>query len=68
MMQLGLEQSLQAYPKSQSLGKRKMVMRVSEAAFKLKPDLVVMDILPRLDGIAATQRIRQNCQTFVWWC
>jgi len=34
-------------------------MRVSEAAFKLKPDLVVMDIgLPRLDGIAATQRIK----------
>jgi len=30
-----------------------------EAAFKLKPDLVVMDIgLPRLDGIAATQRIK----------
>jgi len=36
-----------------------MVMRVSEAAFKAKPDLVVMDIgLPRLDGIAATQRIK----------
>lgn len=59
MMQLGLEQSLQAYPQITIIGQAEDGYAGIEAAVKLKPDLVVMDIgLPRLDGIAATQRIK----------
>lgn len=59
MMQLGLEQSLAAHPQIDLVGQAEDGYLGVEAALKLKPDLVVMDIgLPRLDGIAATQRIK----------
>lgn len=58
-MQLGLEQSLQEYPQIELVGMAEDGYLGVEAALKLKPDIVVMDIgLPRLDGIAATQRIK----------
>ena len=59
MMQLGLEQSLSVYPQLHIVGQAEDGYLGVEMALKLKPDLVVMDIgLPRLDGIAATQRIK----------
>lgn len=59
MMQLGLEQSLSAYPQLKIVGQAEDGYLGVEMVLKLKPDLVVMDIgLPRLDGIAATQRIK----------
>ena len=59
MMQLGLEQSLMAYPELEIVGQADDGYLGVQAALKLKPDLVVMDIgLPRLDGIAATQQIK----------
>ncbi|MBD2184402.1 response regulator transcription factor [Planktothrix sp. FACHB-1355] len=61
MMQLGLEQSLAAHPQIELVGQAEDGYLGVEAALKLKPDLVVMDIgLPRLDGIAATQRIKKE--------
>jgi two-component system, NarL family, response regulator LiaR len=59
LMQLGLEQSLQEYPQIELVGMAEDGYLGVEAALRLKPDIVVMDIgLPRLDGIAATQRIK----------
>jgi two-component system, NarL family, response regulator LiaR len=59
MMQLGLEQSLEDYPQLEIVGQASDGYLGVEAARKLKPDLIVMDIgLPRLDGIAATQQIK----------
>ncbi len=59
MMQLGLEQSLSAHPQIEIIGQAEDGYLGVQAALKLKPDLVVMDIgLPRLDGIAATQQIK----------
>ncbi len=59
MMQLGLEQSLTAYPQITIVGQAEDGYMGKEAALKLKPDVIVMDIgLPRLDGIAATQQIK----------
>lgn len=59
MMQLGLEQSLANTPGIDVVGKADDGYLGVEAALKLKPDIVVMDIgLPRLDGIAATQQIK----------
>jgi len=59
MMQLGLEQSLSAYPQITIVGQAEDGYMGVEAAKQLNPDLVVMDIgLPRLDGIAATQQIK----------
>ena len=59
MMQLGLEQSLSAHPQIIIVGQAEDGYMGVEAAKKLKPDLIVMDIgLPRLDGIAATQQIK----------
>lgn len=59
MMQLGLEQSLAAHPQFAIVGQAEDGYLGVEAALKLRPDLVVMDIgLPRLDGIAATQQIK----------
>jgi DNA-binding NarL/FixJ family response regulator len=61
MMQLGLEQALAEYPQLEIVGQAEDgYLGVAEAQ-KLKPDLVVMDIgLPRLDGIAATQQIKEK--------
>jgi len=59
MMQLGLEQSLGEHPQITVVGLAEDGYSGVEAALKLKPDLVVMDIgLPRLDGVAATQQIK----------
>lgn len=59
MMQLGLEQSLSAHPQIVIVGQAEDGYMGVEAAKKLNPDLIVMDIgLPRLDGIAATQQIK----------
>ena len=60
MMQLGLEQSLAAHPAFSIVGQAEDGYLGVEAALQLQPDLVVMDIgLPRLDGIAATQQIKE---------
>jgi len=59
MMQLGLEQSLEDYPQLTIVGQASDGYLGVEAALKLKPDVIVMDIgLPRLDGIEATQQIK----------
>jgi two-component system, NarL family, response regulator LiaR len=59
MMQLGLEQSLEDYAHLSVVGQASDGYLGVEAALKLKPDVIVMDIgLPRLDGIAATQQIK----------
>lgn len=60
MMQLGLEQSLQDYPNVKVVAQVEDGVRGVEAVLRHRPDLVVMDIgLPRKDGIAATQEIKQ---------
>jgi len=60
MMQLGLEQSLSSQPHLEVVGRADDGYLAVEEAKKLKPDIVVMDIgLPRLDGIAATEQIKQ---------
>lgn len=59
MMQLGLEQSLEDYPQLTIVGQASDGYLGVEAALKLKPDVIVMDIgLPRLDGIEATKQIK----------
>lgn len=61
MMQLGLEQTLSDQPGFEIIGQAEDGYSGVEAALKLKPDIVVMDIgLPRLDGIAATQEIKKQ--------
>jgi DNA-binding NarL/FixJ family response regulator len=60
MMQLGLDQSLSARPDITIVGRVDDGYLAVEETLKLKPDVVVMDIgLPRLDGIAATQKIKE---------
>jgi len=59
MMQLGLEQSLGAQPQYTLVGQAEDGYLGVQAALRLKPDVVVMDIgLPRKEGIAATQEIK----------
>jgi two-component system, NarL family, response regulator LiaR len=59
MMQLGLEQSLTNADGITVIGQAEDGYRAVEAATKLSPDVIVMDIgLPRMDGIAATQQIK----------
>lgn len=59
MMQLGLEQSLASQPDIDVVGHADDGYLAVDAAVKLKPDIVVMDIgLPRMDGIAATAKIK----------
>ena len=59
MMQLGLEQSLMDYPQLEVVESVADGYLGVQAALRLKPDVVVMDIgLPRLDGIEATQQIK----------
>ncbi|CBN55075.1 MULTISPECIES: response regulator transcription factor [Kamptonema] len=61
MMQLGLEQVLGDCPDLEIVGQAEDGYLAVEAALRLKPDLIVMDIgLPRLDGIAATQQIKEK--------
>lgn len=64
MMQLGLEQSLTNHPQITLVGQAEDGYLGVEAALKLKPDVIVMDIgLPRLDGIGATQQIKSKLPT-----
>lgn len=59
LMQLGLEQALSQYPQYEIIAQVDDGYLGVETTFKLKPDLVIMDIgLPRLDGIAATKKIK----------
>ncbi len=60
MMQLGLEQSLSSQPHITVVGHADDGYLAVEAALSLHPDIVVMDIgLPRMDGIAATKKIKE---------
>ena len=60
LIQLGLEQSLSQQPNIKVLGVAGDGFIGVKMAQELKPDIVVMDIgLPRLDGISATQKIKQ---------
>ncbi len=59
MMQLGLEQSLSHQSGITVVGHADDGYLAVEEALRLKPDVVVMDIgLPRMDGIAATEKIK----------
>ena len=60
LIQLGLEQSLSQQPNIRVLGVAEDGFIGVKMAQELRPDIVVMDIgLPRLDGISATQKIKQ---------
>ena len=64
VMRLGLEHLLKNYPQLKIVGQMEDGFSGVEAALKLRPDLVIMDIgLPELDGIAATQRIKASLPT-----
>lgn len=59
VMQLGLEHLLKDYSQLEIIDQIEDGYSGVEAAMRLQPDLVLMDIgLPELDGIAATQQIR----------
>ncbi|MEO0455770.1 MAG: response regulator transcription factor [Cyanobacteria bacterium P01_A01_bin.114] len=61
VMQIGLEQFLEEHEQFQIVGKAADGYSGITATLELQPDLVVMDIgLPQLDGIAATQQIKQK--------
>ncbi|NER84973.1 MAG: response regulator transcription factor [Leptolyngbya sp. SIO1D8] len=61
VMQLGLEQFLEECESFQIIGRAEDGYSGITLALELMPDLVVMDIgLPKLDGIAATQQIKQK--------
>lgn len=60
LIQLGLEQYLQEFTQFKIVGQETDGYLGVEAALKLKPDITIMDIgLPQLDGIAATEQIKQ---------
>jgi DNA-binding NarL/FixJ family response regulator len=64
MMQLGLEQALSKYPQLEIIELVDDGYLGVQAAIKHQPDLVIMDIgLPRLDGIAAAEKIRTQLPT-----
>jgi two-component system, NarL family, response regulator LiaR len=61
VMQLGLEHLLAGYPQLHIVAQVEDGYSGIEAARELQPDLVIMDIgLPELDGIAATQEIKDS--------
>jgi DNA-binding NarL/FixJ family response regulator len=61
MIQLGLERILSAYPRFQIVEIADDGYLGVQAALKYRPDLIIMDIgLPRKDGIAATEEIKQQ--------
>ncbi|MGF1569375.1 MAG: response regulator [Nodosilinea sp.] len=61
VMQLGLEQFLDHYENFQVVGQAEDGYSGVALALELNPNLVVMDIgLPQLDGIAATQQIKEK--------
>ncbi|MBD2459715.1 response regulator transcription factor [Oscillatoria sp. FACHB-1407] len=60
VMQLGLEQFFADYPQVELVGQAANGYAGVEIALQQQPDVVIMDIgLPQLDGIAATQQIKQ---------
>jgi two-component system, NarL family, response regulator LiaR len=60
VMQMGLEHFFSAYPWLQIVGRVADGYAAIASAQALQPDLIIMDIgLPQLDGIAATQQIKQ---------
>jgi two-component system, NarL family, response regulator LiaR len=60
LIQLGLEQYFQEFTQFKIVGQETDGYLGIETALKLKPDITIMDIgLPQLDGIAATQQIKQ---------
>lgn len=64
MIQLGLERMLSSQPQFEVVEIVEDGYLGVRAALTHKPDLVIMDIgLPRLDGIAATQQIKQQLPT-----
>lgn len=64
MIQLGLEQILSDYPQFEIVEIVEDGFLGVRSALKHKPDLIIMDIgLPRKDGIAATQEIKQQLPT-----
>ena len=61
MMQLGLEQSLASRSELEVLGVVEDGYSAVEKTRSLQPEVVVMDIgLPKMDGIEATQRIKEE--------
>jgi DNA-binding NarL/FixJ family response regulator len=61
MIQLGLERILSGYPRFQIVQIAEDGYLGVKAALEQKPDLIIMDIgLPRKDGIAATEEIKQQ--------
>jgi DNA-binding NarL/FixJ family response regulator len=61
LMQLGLEQALSDRPGFEVIGQAEDGYSGVQQAIALQPDLIVMDIgLPRLDGITATQQIKEQ--------
>jgi DNA-binding NarL/FixJ family response regulator len=62
MIQLGLERILSARPEFEVVDIAEDGYLGVHAAKQYQPNLVLMDIgLPRLDGIAATQQIKEQC-------
>lgn len=62
MMQLGLEQSLDTRDELKVLAVVEDGYAAVEKTRSLQPDVVLMDIgLPKMDGIEATQRIKEEC-------
>jgi len=61
MIQLGLERILSGYPRFQIVQIVEDGYLGVKAALEQQPDLIIMDIgLPRKDGIAATEEIKQQ--------
>ncbi|MBW4601951.1 MAG: response regulator transcription factor [Calothrix sp. FI2-JRJ7] len=61
MMRIGLKHMLSVQPQLEIIGIAEDGYLGVEAANTLKPDIVVMDVgMPHMDGIAATQSIKQN--------
>ncbi|MGL6345031.1 MAG: response regulator [Waterburya sp.] len=60
LIQLGLQQYFQEFTQFEIVGQETDGYLGIETALKLEPDITIMDIgLPQLDGIAATQQIKQ---------
>ena len=61
MVRQGLRSVLEAYHDLEVIGEARDGMEAVELASVLKPDVIVMDVnMPRLDGIAATTRLKRE--------
>jgi DNA-binding NarL/FixJ family response regulator len=59
MVRQGLRSALQAYPNIEVVGEARDGDEAVEAAYKLQPSVIVMDInMSRMDGITATRLIK----------